>query len=268
MAEELHRHAETALLGDLLEPDQPVNDDGSLQQDTVEPAPAAQPDPEPETGKPDTEEVTGGEQEQPVDWATSELAQKYGDPQKAWQALQEKEQRIGHLTNMVYNRPQEQPAPKIAEPVTVDPETFYQNPTESIKRMGLVSREEAAQIASQSAMQIIEQERVSQFFKSAADFPDLEPKMIQILDDYPDLRQLPKSQALKVLYRLAKADQQPQKPTVKIEPSDPAKKERAQTSGGRSVPNVAKTKKPHEYTQDELSRMSEKQLEELYGFSG
>ena len=123
------------------------------------------------------------------------------------------------------------------EPIEIDPDTFLQNPDETLKKLGYVRGEDVDQRVSMA----VDRMRAEEFMRSTPDFEKLRPVMDSIVGEMPELGRLSNTQLVKVAYQLAKTRQAPAKKVV--EPADKSKKDRANTSGGKT-PTGKKTATP------------------------
>lgn len=152
---------------------------------------------------------------------------------------------------------------KPAEPYTVDADTFLTDPTGSIKKMGYISEREAQQIAEASVSRALEQDRMTAITKSP-DFAKYRDTMRDLAMQYPDVDQLRPSVALTLLMELAKAKEAKPSGQPQVQPSDPEKRERASTAGGRGKSGANKRTDKAEPNWDS---MSPEEIEKTIGFS-
>jgi len=212
------------------EPEIKVNDDGTVDvvgQDAEKSAPAVE-----EVEKVQEEETEPVEEEvNPIQKAFTEAGLEKQFPG----GVEEMIRRVPELNkyktqleqqNAEYRKQFEsQPKKEIEKPSIDD---FYNNPTEVIEK--LVNQRVAA------VEEKMEQQEIKNFIASKEDYKTMLPEMTNQLELNPGLEYLPKPEAVRVLYQLAKAAQIPamvSDATRKVQKTIPDRS-KAESSPGKS----------------------------------
>jgi len=223
--------------------------------------PEDKPDEKPET-EPEEDAVTKAFKEAGLD-------RKFADPITALKSIPHQDRRI---TQIEQERAEDRRRlaaleAKKEEPAPIDPDEFANNPQETLRKAGYLTRQEALDLINTGLRQGFDQRDAYQFVTSTADLTKLKDEMQGILEESPSLAylmdqgQLSRAEGLKLLYLAARGKTAPAKTT--IEPSPGAgKKTSANTSGGKSISGS----KPRPLTPEDIQKMTPEEMEEVIGF--
>lgn len=256
--EKVENTQDETLLGQTSE--EQVDTDG--QDDQTQPdEQTSQPDTDTETDvKSDTDTET--ETVDPVTQRFQELGldKQYHDVDDMMSRVPETNKHITFMQqeNAELHRQLQEQQKSRAEPAQVTDEEFLADPLGSIKKMGYVTKDEATSLASVEATRVDHIRQANDFISATPDYRKMEPAMMQLLEEMPEVKALPAATGMRLLYAEAKR----RMPSEKIvEPADPGKKSRASTSGGQ-------TKVRHTGPSlEEYGNMTPEQIEEKLGFA-
>jgi len=261
------------LLGTALGEEEPKEKPTDTETETVEADTGTETVTE-ESGETAEESEEVGEEDQPeeapvVDEAAI-LAQyglegQYKSIAAALAAVKHKEQELQRMQYRQYvdeRRAEQTYTHQSQERPKIDPDAFMNDPEGTLALAGFVRRDDVERVAMQKAMQVSDARAYEDFVNSKSDFEDMEPAMMAQLQKFPGLRALPMAEAARTLYALARQESPPPppKPQVVTQPSNPDKKGRASTSGGKSAgtPKHKATARlgPGGVPMDEFNKMS------------
>jgi len=191
-------------------------------------------------GEPEAEEAEAEPEMETDYFRMYGLDKTYRDPSEALKALPYKEQEIQRLQwELAQARRSTQTQEKSPTPLAqIDPDEFVNDPAGALAKAGYVRTDQLDLLIQQNATQLVDsrfaEQRFNEFITQTPDFNELRPVMNRLLQENPGLEYIAPDKAAKTLYTLAKQEQAKYtKPKTKVEKADPAKKERAQTAGGK-----------------------------------
>lgn len=147
---------------------------------------------------------------------------------------------------------------------SISNEEFLEDPSGAMARSGYIKQEDVSAMVQKQVFKALDDDKAEEFEKNTSDFADLRPTMTRLYNENPELDHMPRAAAIRVLYKLAKAEQLPAAvdTSAAVLKADADKKARATTSGGRSPGQKS------ERTVEDFEQMPVDQLEKELGFDG